>query len=121
MSDWAGKARALDEADPLAGLRERFVIEDPDLVYLDGNSLGRLPATTRERLWRFTDEEWGRELVAGWERWVELPVEVGDRLGGALLGVGPGETLVCDTVSTNLAKLTLALLRRSLPTGGGHR
>ena len=43
------QAAELDAADPLAGFRERFVITRPDLIYLDGNSLGRLPIATRER------------------------------------------------------------------------
>ena len=55
-------AERLDAADPLAGFRERFVIDDPDTLYLDGNSLGRLPLATRERL-RATVDQWGSELV----------------------------------------------------------
>ena len=58
----------LDVADPLASFRGRFVI-DPDLVaYLDGNSLGRLPKGTRDRLHRVIDQ-WGDELVSGWPEW----------------------------------------------------
>lgn len=112
MQTWRERAAALDAADPLAWLRERFVVLDPEQVYLDGNSLGRLPVATRERLRAFVEQEWARELVGGWERWIGLPLTVGDALGSALLGVSPGETLVCDTVTTNLAKVVLALLRR---------
>ena len=36
-------AQELDSSDPLAGFRDHFVINDPDLIYVDGNSLGRLP------------------------------------------------------------------------------
>ena len=54
-----------DAADPLAGFRERFVNRDPERIYLDGNSLGRLPVATRDRL-RDLVEEWGERLVTGW-------------------------------------------------------
>lgn len=105
------RALALDAADPLAGFRDRVVIADPDLLYLDGNSLGRLPLATRDRLRTHVEQEWGERLVRGWHDWVELPTVVGDELGAALLGVGPGETVVCDNTSTNLFKLAVAALR----------
>ena len=74
-------AKALDDADPLRAFRDRFVIDD-ELVYLDGNSLGRLPRATVDRLQRVVAEQWGRRLIRGWdEGWLELPIEVGDRLG----------------------------------------
>lgn len=114
MDDTAAlaRARALDAADELAGFRERFVIHDDAVRYLDGNSLGRLPVATRARLAEVVDREWGGDLVEGWSRWISLPGEVGDALGQALLGVAPGTTVVCDNTSTNLVKLALAVLRR---------
>src|SRR5262249_14220491 len=57
-----------DAQDPLARFRERFVRADPELIYMDGNSLGRLPVDTRARLHEVV-EEWGTELVAGWHDW----------------------------------------------------
>ncbi|GAA1731763.1 kynureninase [Aeromicrobium alkaliterrae] len=98
------RAAALDAADPLAPWRDEFVL-DPDVVaYLDGNSLGRLPRRTQERLARFVREEWGGRLIRGWsEGWVDLPVEVGDAVG-ALVGAGPGQTVVADSTSVCLAK-----------------
>jgi kynureninase len=68
------EAVALDAADPLAGFRERFVIADEHRLYLDGNSLGRLPRGTRERLHRLIDQ-WGDELVGGWPEWIEQPTQ----------------------------------------------
>ena len=99
-----------DDANPLAHLRDRVVRSDPDLVYLDGNSLGMLPVATRDRLRLAVEAEWGGELVRGWQHWADLPVEVGDRLGAALLGAGPGQTVVCDTISANLWKAAAAVL-----------
>jgi len=42
-------AERLDAADPIAAFRDEFVATG-DLVYFDGNSLGRLPRRTVERL-----------------------------------------------------------------------
>jgi kynureninase len=48
--DLLARGRQLDTADPLAGFRDEFVVADPELIYLDGSSLGRLPKATRDRL-----------------------------------------------------------------------
>lgn len=104
------RARALDAADPLASFRDRFVITDPDLVYLDGNSLGRLPKATQARLQQLVDVEWGGGLVRGWHEWIDYPQRVGDLLGTSMLGVAPGQTLVCDSTTVNLYKLAAAAL-----------
>lgn len=98
------RAAALDAADPLAARRAEFVL-DPDVVaYLDGNSLGRLPRRTQERLATFVREEWGGRLIRGWsEGWVDLPVAVGDEIG-ALVGAAAGQTVVADSTSVCLAK-----------------
>lgn len=101
-------AEALDAADPVAGLRSRFVVEN-DIVYVDGNSLGRLPHAVRDRV-STTVEEWGSRLVAGWADWIELPRQVGDRLAGAVLGARAGEVVVTDSVTVNLYKLASAAL-----------
>ena len=102
-------AQALDAADALAPLRGRFAADDDDGIYLDGNSLGRLPHATADALGGLT-REWGERLVGGWEDWIELPVAVGDELGAEALGAAPGQTLVCDSVTVNLFKLASAAL-----------
>jgi kynureninase len=103
------RAGELDAADPLAGYRDRFVIPDPDLVYLDGNSLGRLPVATRDRLRAVVDEEWGRDLIGGWDRWLDLGREAGDVIAG-LVGAVPGEVILSDSTSINVYKLAWAAL-----------
>lgn len=101
-------AEALDAADPLAGFRDRFEIgEGP--IYVDGNSLGRPPAVTRERLQALHDD-WASRLVAGWSDWIELPLAVGTLLAEGALGARAGEVLVCDSVTVNLFKLATAAL-----------
>jgi kynureninase len=103
-------ARALDAMDPLGAFRERFVVDDPDLVYLDGNSLGRLPRATLERLTDVVRREWGGELIRGWDHWLDLPLRVGDRLGTALLGARPGEVVIGDSTTVSLYMLAAAAL-----------
>ena len=104
-------ARALDRADALAHFRNRFVITDPQMCYLDGNSLGRLPKSTIEAVNRVMVEEWGGELVTGWNHWVDMAQRVGDRIGEAVLGAAPGQVLATDTTSVNLYRLAIAAIK----------
>jgi kynureninase len=97
-----------DADDPLASFRERFAIDDPSLIYLDGNSLGRLPLATAERIAEVVRREWGTGLVRSWAHWVGLPGRAGDLLGSYLLGAAPGQVLVCDSTTVNLYKLARA-------------
>ena len=106
-------AYELDAADPLAHLRDRFVHEDPDLIYLDGNSLGRLPVATRQRLAEVVADEWGRGLIRSWSHWIELPARVGDLLGAELLGAAAGQVVMSDSVTVNLYKLAVTALDAS--------
>jgi kynureninase len=100
----------LDAADPLAAFRRRFVIPDPDLIYLDGNSLGRPPLAALERLARVASQEWSGELIRGWEHWLDAPLRVGDLLGTQLLGAQAGEVVMCDSVTVNFFRLASAAL-----------
>jgi kynureninase len=108
VDDLLTRAKALDAADPLAEYRARFAFPDEHLIYLDGNSLGRLPLATRERITTLLDEEWAGDLVRGWDRWITLARDAGDVLATGVLGVDPGEVLLCDTASINLYKLAVA-------------
>lgn len=101
----------LDLADPLAKYKSQFVISDPDLCYLDGNSLGRLPKKTIESISNFLTKEWGPQVVTGWSHWVDEAQPTGDLLGEAALGAAPGQVLVCDTTSVNFYQLCLAAIK----------
>jgi kynureninase len=101
---------ALDAADPLATFRDRFAFADPALVYLDGNSLGRLPRATVERLAAVVQEEWGGELIRGWNHWIDQPRQVGDVLATEILGARAGEVIVSDSTTVNFYKLARAAL-----------
>jgi len=101
-------AQDCDAADPLAGFRGRFAIDDPSLIYLDGNSLGMLPLATAGRIAEVVRREWGTGLVRSWAQWIGLPGRAGDLLGSCLLGAAPGQVLVCDSTTVNLYKLACA-------------
>jgi len=103
-------ARRLDEQDELAPLRVAFVAADADLIYLDGNSLGRLPARTIERVRVTVEQEWGQGLIRSWNAgWYHATSLIGDKIG-QLIGAGPGQVLVSDSTSVNLFKLVMAAL-----------
>ena len=104
-------AEQLDQRDPLAHFRDQFVINDPDLIYLDGNSLGRLPKATISHLQKLIENQWGNDLIEGWnEGWFEKPTQVGSKIS-QLIGAQPDEVVVCDTTSVNLFKLATSALR----------
>ena len=104
-------AEQLDAADPLAPFLDRFEPIPDGLIYLDGNSLGRPPRQTRRELDRLLTHEWNERLIRSWnEAWMELPHQVGDRLGGELLGAAPGTTLIADSTSVCFYKLAAAAL-----------
>ena len=100
-------ALELDKNDPLAHFKSQFVVTDPEMCYLDGNSLGRLPKETISAVNNLMSE-WGAEVVTGWGHWVDEAQPTGDLLGQAALGAGPGQILVCDTTSVNFYQLCLA-------------
>jgi kynureninase len=102
-------AEALDRDDPLARFRDEFVFEEGGPLYVDGNSLGRLPKRTREALAE-TVEQWGTALVRAWHEWIDLPTEVGDLLAANVLGARSSEVVVTDSVTVNLYKLAGAVL-----------
>ncbi|MGH2535996.1 MAG: kynureninase [Candidatus Promineifilaceae bacterium] len=107
----AEEARRLDQEDELAAFRGRFVIADPNLTYLNGNSLGRLPAAAVSRLDELVAREWGGRLIRGWnEGWFELAERLGARLA-PLLGAAEDEVILADSTSVNLFKVVAAALQ----------
>ncbi|MEX1079896.1 MAG: aminotransferase class V-fold PLP-dependent enzyme [Homoserinimonas sp.] len=105
----AARAAELDAADPLAGYRELFVQSDEVVAYLDGNSLGRPTRASAERLGRFVSEEWASRLIRGWdERWYDLPLVLGDKLGATVLGAAAGQAFIGDSTTVILYKLIRA-------------
>jgi len=99
---------SLDRDDPLAALRERFLLPEA-VIYLDGNSLGPLPKAVPERMRRVLAQEWGEGLIRSWNaaHWIDLPRKVGDKIA-PLIGAEPGEVVAADSTSVNLFKLLSA-------------
>ncbi|QGN56832.1 kynureninase [Nostocoides sp. HKS02] len=109
--DFTAEAAVLDAGDPLAAMRDRFLSpQGNDLVaYFDGNSLGRPTADVPQRLAEFTERLWGDRLIRSWdEQWLDWPARVGDRLGALVLGAAPGQTVVADSTTVLLYKLSRA-------------
>ncbi len=103
-------AQSLDSADELKDFRQEFAIPDPDLIYMDGNSLGRLPRRTVSRVEQIVSEEWGSRLIRSWnEGWFAAPIRLGDKIA-RLVGAAAGQVAVSDSTSVNLFKLVLSAL-----------
>jgi kynureninase len=102
---------ALDAADPLAAARAEFVLPE-GVVYFDGNSLGALPRRTMAGVTRMVEQEWGQGLIRSWNGvdWYPMPHTIGERVA-PLIGAGPGQTVICDSVSVNLFKILVSALR----------
>ena len=104
-------ARKLDARDELREFRDEFVIVDPDTIYLDGNSLGRLPSKTIEILKDAVERQWGERLIRSWnEGWIEASARIGAKLAN-LVGAKPDEVIITDATSVNLFKLAGAALK----------
>jgi len=113
MSDLSSisHARSLDQQDPLKDYRKRFVIKDPNLIYLDGNSLGRLPVETGGILEKVISEQWGERLIRSWnEGWYQQSMRLGKKIA-QIIGAHPEEVIVSDSTSVNLYKLAYGALK----------
>ena len=102
---------ALDRIDPLAPLRDKFLLP-PGVIYLVGNSLGALPRSTAARVSRVIEKEWGEDLITSWNRhdWIAMPQRVGDKIA-RLIGADAGEVVVAESTSINLFKVLAAALK----------
>ncbi len=99
-----------DNHDKLKHFRKQFIIDNPNLVYLDGNSLGLLPAATPERIQKVIRDEWGRKLIRSWnDGWYERSQKIAAKLA-PLIGAKPHEVIMADSTSINLFKLAYAAI-----------
>ncbi|MFB7786263.1 kynureninase [Streptomyces vinaceus] len=114
-ADLAARAAALDTADELGKLRDRFTLPD-GVVYLDGNSLGALTTGVAARIAQVITHEWGTELIQSWSTgtWWTAPERIGDKLS-PLIGAAPGQTVVGDSTSVNLFKALVGAARLARP------
>jgi kynureninase len=104
-------AAALDVADPIGGLRDRYLLPD-GIVYLDGNSLGPLSADVPALVRDVVEQQWGRDLITSWNShdWWSAPRRVGTQVA-RLIGARDDEVVVADSTSVNLFKVLVAAAR----------
>ena len=111
MESAYSEAVALDAQDELSPYRSRFVTGDEKLIYLDGNSLGKLPVESRTIIEHSVNSEWGERLIRSWnEDWFTKNIELGDKIA-RIAGASEGEVIIADTTSVNLYKLAHAALK----------
>ncbi|MFD5859169.1 kynureninase [Streptomyces chartreusis] len=120
MSELTTRAGALDAADELAGVRKQFVLDE--VVYLDGNSLGALPANVPGHVEDVVRRQWGELRIRSWGEsgWWTAPERIGDRIA-PLVGAAPGQIVVGDSTSVNVFKALVAAVRMAESTGSGDR
>lgn len=101
-------AKKLDKKDPLAALKEQFLLPQ-NVIYVDGNSLGPLTIAAKQRALEVVEQQWGQSLIASWNthQWIDLPKIVGNKIA-ALIGASPNTVICCDSISVNLFKLLSA-------------
>jgi kynureninase len=110
MTAFYERAKQMDDIDPLARFRERFVHPEK-LIYLDGNSLGKLPLSTKEKMPEVLEQEWGQGLIRSWnEKWLALSKKIAAKIA-PIVGARSDEIFVGDTTSLNLFKLAHAALQ----------
>lgn len=104
------QAKILDREDKLREFKSLFVSTDPDELYMDGNSLGKMPVSTRSILSDVIEHQWAERLIRSWgENWYDAPLRIGDKLG-SLIGAKPGEVIISDSTTINLFKLVVSAL-----------
>ncbi|MFA7288126.1 MAG: kynureninase [Melioribacteraceae bacterium] len=104
-------AKRLDSKDKLKNFRNEFINSDPTIIYLDGNSLGRLPNRTVPFLDNVISKEWGNDLIGSWNRtWYDKPYRIGNKLA-KIIGAKNEEVIIADSTSINLYKLVRAALK----------
>src|SRR6059058_4671094 len=107
----ANQAQDLDATDPLAFARQRFRLPE-GVIYLDGNSLGALPAAAPQALAETAERQWGEDLIASWNKhgWIDWPTRIAAKLA-PIVGAKPNELLIADSTSVCLFKLLAAAVK----------
>jgi kynureninase len=106
----AASART-DSDDQLAFVRSRFALPDKT-IYLDGNSLGAMPAVVPDALIDAAVRQWAGDLITSWNDngWWELPGIVGEQVA-RLIGAAPGQVVCGDSTSVQLFQALVAAAR----------
>lgn len=109
MSDWKRRAQQLDEQDPLKGFRDRF-LNRTDEIYLDGNSLGKLPLGVAEDIQEAVQDQWGHDLIRSWNNsWLSKTEQLNEKFA-QLFNASSKEIIVGESTSVRLYQITQALV-----------
>jgi kynureninase len=107
------KSKNFDKTDILSHFKSRFYNPE-NLIYLDGNSLGKLPIGAKKVVSKIVDEQWGEKLIRSWnDHWLELPKKIGSKIA-QLINAEKNEVIVGDSTSVNLFKLACALINSKI-------
>ena len=107
------KSKNFDKIDILSHFKSRFYNPE-NLIYLDGNSLGKLPIGTKKVVNKIIDEQWGENLIRSWnDHWLELPKKMSSKIA-QLINAEKNEVIVGDSTSVNLFKLACALINSKI-------
>lgn len=98
-----------DNNDDLKSFKSRFVNNDNE-IYLDGNSLGKLPVVTENDLITAVKNEWGQNLISSWnDNWLKMSEKINFKMS-KLINSDNDEVLVGESTSVNLYKILYCLL-----------
>ena len=102
-------AQKLDQEDILANFKNYFE-NNSNEIYLDGNSLGKLPKKTLKILQETIQNQWGKRLIRSWnEIWLDLPLGLAKKYG-ALLNIKKEEVIIGESTSVRLYQILHALI-----------
>ena len=105
---YKNRAKEFDASDTLAQYSTHF--SQSESIYLDGNSLGKLPLKSIDLIHNIVRHQWGDRLILSWnENWIDLPQRIATKIA-RLVGAQPDEIFIGDSTSINLFKLAYAAL-----------
>lgn len=103
----------LDSNDNLSHFRKEFIHQNNE-IYLDGNSLGKLPRETEKKLTEVLRYQWGKRLIRSWdENWLDLPEKIAEKYS-KLLNVKKDEVIIGESTSVRLYQIVHSLLSTNI-------
>ena len=116
LNDFRNTSKEFDEIDSISNFKDLFY-NNKNLIYFDGNSLGKLPLTVIKNLNNVVQDEWGNDLIQSWnKKWINLPNEISNILSN-ILCCNNEEMFIGESTSNNLFKLLYSLCNKNLYKG----
>lgn len=102
--------KLLDQKDQLNRFRDYFFHQKNE-IYLDGNSLGKLPKNIPSKLEETITNEWGKQLISSWNKnWLALPNRLSEKYG-KLLNASADEIVFGESTTVRLYQILYALIQ----------